>query len=240
MSCASNTSPILGTISLVAWLFAQIPQQIENYNNKSVDGISLHFLCLWFLGDAFNLMGCLLTNQLAFQVILSLYFLLNDLILFSQWYYYSFHYETIDGMEVSLSVPKAIKSKQALLATALHIAPSVASSTLSSSLEQSSWAQKLGALLSWVCTLLYLSSRVPQLYRNWQRKSVEGISPLLFVAAILGNVTYSASILTSCEIKDDGFLQREMPFILGSLGTVVFDVCYFYQKRIYRSLNRGV
>jgi hypothetical protein len=34
--------------------------------------------------------------------------------------------------------------------------------------------------------ILYLGSRPPQLYKNYQRKSTEGLSPLLFMAAFCG------------------------------------------------------
>lgn len=104
----------------------------------------------------------------------------------------------------------------------------------------------LGIFLAWCCTFVYMSSRCPQIYKNYTRKSVEGINSLLFGAALLGNLTYTFSILTSCEfIYDDAktdFFMRELPYILGSSGTVIFDFFYFYQKYIYRnnSLNPTV
>lgn len=96
-----------------------------------------------------------------------------------------------------------------------------------------------GLVLAWGCTLVYCSSRCPQLYKNYQRKSVEGISPLLFGSALLGNLTYTLSILTSCALVlgDDrtNFIYKELPYIIGSSGTIVFDAAYFYQKHIYRN-----
>lgn len=37
-------SSALGYSSIVAWLFAQLPQLIENYRNGSVEGLALPFL----------------------------------------------------------------------------------------------------------------------------------------------------------------------------------------------------
>lgn len=99
--------------------------------------------------------------------------------------------------------------------------------------------ESLGLFLAWCCTAVYVSSRCPQLWKNYKRKSVDGISPLLFGSALVGNLTYTCSILTSCEFVSDPnktqFFWRQLPYILGSSGTVVFDMAYFYQRYIYRN-----
>lgn len=104
-------------------------------------------------------------------------------------------------------------------------------------------SESVGLFLAWCCTAVYVSSRCPQLYRNYQRKSVDGISPLLFGSALVGNLTYTLSILTSCEFLFDSnkteFFWRQLPYILGSSGTVVFDIGYFYQRYIYREAGRN-
>jgi PQ loop repeat len=41
--------PVLGNLSILSWLFAQMPQVISNYLNGSVDGLSPMFLTNWFL-----------------------------------------------------------------------------------------------------------------------------------------------------------------------------------------------
>ncbi|KAI3405293.2 hypothetical protein KGF56_001905 [Candida oxycetoniae] len=96
----------------------------------------------------------------------------------------------------------------------------------------------LGLVLAWGCTLVYCSSRCPQLYKNYKRKSVEGISPLLFGSALVGNLTYTLSILTSCSFvvghQRAQLMYQELPYILGSSGTIIFDLVYFYQKRLYK------
>ncbi|KAI5952769.1 hypothetical protein KGF54_003636 [Candida jiufengensis] len=100
----------------------------------------------------------------------------------------------------------------------------------------------IGRILAWGCTIVYCSSRCPQLYKNYKRKSVEGISPLLFGSALLGNLTYTISILTSCSFvlgeNRYSFIWEELPYILGSSGTIIFDAAYFYQKYLYR--NSGI
>ncbi|KAG7859887.1 hypothetical protein KL919_002592 [Ogataea angusta] len=83
-------SAYAGYLSITAWLFAQIPQVIKNYSEKSVDdGLSLGFLCCWFAGDLLNFVSCLMTDALLFQILLSSYYLIIDIVLAGQFYYYS-------------------------------------------------------------------------------------------------------------------------------------------------------
>ena len=84
---------ISGAVSILCWLFAQFPQIVENHSKGqpayrqlvdwaltsttriigirsqgSVEGLALPFLLSWLFGDITNIVGCLLTDQLPFQV----------------------------------------------------------------------------------------------------------------------------------------------------------------------------
>jgi len=52
--------------------------------------------------------------------------------------------------------------------------------------QEASAIELAGTILSWSSTLLYLGSRLPQLYKNWSRKSTAGLSPLLFFVLTVG------------------------------------------------------
>ncbi|GMG27311.1 unnamed protein product [Ambrosiozyma monospora] len=103
--------------------------------------------------------------------------------------------------------------------------------------------ESIGLTLAYLCTLIYWSSRIPQLYKNQKRHSVEGISPFLFGFALCGNLFYSLSILASPQFLVPGgdgdtdgrwhFLIDELPYLLGSGGTLVFDAFYFYQRWVF-------
>lgn len=49
------------------WLCAY-SQILTNIQSQSVDGLALPFLANWLFGDITNLVGCILTDQLPFQV----------------------------------------------------------------------------------------------------------------------------------------------------------------------------
>ncbi|KAG2158226.1 PQ loop repeat-domain-containing protein [Suillus bovinus] len=110
----------------------------------------------------------------------------------------------------------------------------------SQSSEDSPSAERvIGRIFAWLCTSLYLTSRLPQIWKNYARKSVEGLSVYLFVFAFLGNFFYVCSILTSPEAHmpppaSTKFFKESIPYLLGSGGTFIFDVTIVSQSYIYR------
>lgn len=106
-----------------------------------------------------------------------------------------------------------------------------------------------GQIFGWLCAVLYLGSRLPQLLLNWRRKSTEGVSMLFFLFACLGNLTYVMSIFAfdpKCsQNEDDGCAPGEMgriygqyilvnlSWLAGSLGTLLLDMGIFVQFFIY-------
>ncbi|XP_072036495.1 lysosomal amino acid transporter 1 homolog [Amphiura filiformis] len=85
--------------------------------------------------------------------------------------------------------------------------------------------------------LFYLGSRLPQIIRNFQRKSVEGLSLLMFILTVLGNTLYGMSILM--EDLQPVFIVAHMPWLIGSIGTLTFDCCLLVQFALYHG-NRYV
>lgn len=101
--------------------------------------------------------------------------------------------------------------------------------------------ETIGRILSWVSTFLYLGSRLPQLYKNFHRRSTAGLSPTLFIAAFFGNLFYSTSLLTNPLAwssyppyglhgwvgpqgsKRDTWLSLAAPFWLGAAGVLGLD-----------------
>jgi hypothetical protein len=111
--------------------------------------------------------------------------------------------------------------------------------------------EQAGTILAWISTLLYLGSRLPQLIKNWQRKSTAGLSPHLFMAAFCGNLFYSSALLTNpnawCDFDSYGgggwvgvdgndraqWVLAALPFFLGAAGVLVMDASVGIQFLIY-------
>ncbi|CAJ0903551.1 7643_t:CDS:2 [Entrophospora sp. SA101] len=79
-----------------------------------------------------------------------------------------------------------------------------------------------------------------QLPFQHQRKSVEGLSIVMFIFAALGNLTYTMSIFTNPLASSDPlFLIDKIPYILGSVGTLSFDVTIFLQWCVWKDRIRN-
>jgi uncharacterized protein with PQ loop repeat len=75
------------------------------------------------------------------------------------------------------------------------------------------------------------SARLPQIWKNYKEKSCEGLALLFFLLSLTGNFTYGASLFAYSQ--DGKYLLKALPWLLGSLGTMVEDCIIFVQFRIY-------
>ena len=313
-------STLLGCLSILSWLCAQLPQVYKNYKLKSASGLSIFFLAEWMFGDAANLLGSLFTKQAAWQVVVAGYYVSVDLCLVFQYLWYSrlrswrqkrsgdqkvgttregngdsegmlLHVSPPEGESIAStpadgtddppsSEPRDVKSNpfrmlnfsfspreksippspsrtisrssgalgpspktvllvSMLLAILTNASPMHPTSTPPASEPTS--LETAGRFLSWISTILYLGSRLPQIYKNHKRRSTVGLSPTLFIAAFFGNLFYSSSLLTNPLAWDsygpyglNGWAGPEgsdrvewvslaAPFWLGAAGVLVMD-----------------
>ncbi|KAL2405706.1 putative vacuolar amino acid transporter YPQ3 [Exophiala dermatitidis] len=87
-------------------------------------------------------------------------------------------------------------------------------------------------ILGYLSAVAYLGARIPQIIKNAREKSCEGLSLLFFILSLLGNVTYGAGILF--HSTDAAYIRKNLPWLIGSLGTMVEDVMIFAQFHMYR------
>ncbi|KAL9027909.1 MAG: hypothetical protein Q9196_003645 [Gyalolechia fulgens] len=318
-------STTLGILSIISWLFAQLPQIRKNYKLQSASGLSIYFLAEWLLGDLTNLLGALLTRQASWQVVVAAYYVTVDICLVTQFFWYS-HYKPWRGKSLDLHSTERrdgpSREQLAGRSPSLRINPSnsqdamagkkdLDSPTRSSSASDRpysslnfSWAstekatpgssyrsirrpqnspgtglspntllvvslvfalvanasplrapsqayiatyhqldplETAGRILSWMSTLLYLGSRLPQIFKNHRRRSTSGLSPALFIAAFFGNLFYSTSLLANPLAWNDShpyglhgwagaegsdritWVTLAAPFFLGAAGVLMMD-----------------
>ena len=136
-------------------------------------------------------------------------------------------------------------------ATSLYLPATVRPSALSPSSSPSSTTALVGKFLAWLSTVLYLASRLPQLYKNMRRRSTAGLAPSLFLAAFFGNLFYSSSLLANPSAWQDfspygghgwagsegserrDWILRAMPFFLGAAGVLALDGAVGVQFLVY-------
>ncbi|KAG6009887.1 hypothetical protein E4U21_000989 [Claviceps maximensis] len=95
---------------------------------------------------------------------------------------------------------------------------------------------KFGLALGYTSALFYLCARLPQILKNYREKSCEGLSLLFFMLSLTGNLTYGLSLIAYSQQKE--YLITALPWLVGSLGTMVEDSTIFVQFRIYGDNSR--
>ncbi|TVY54986.1 putative vacuolar amino acid transporter [Lachnellula suecica] len=86
-------------------------------------------------------------------------------------------------------------------------------------------------ILGYTSAVCYLGARIPQIVKNYRDKSCEGLALLFFILSLMGNLTYGASIL--CHSLEKDYVLTNLPWLIGSLGTIAEDAIIFMQFRIY-------
>ena len=90
----------------------------------------------------------------------------------------------------------------------------------------------IGTSIAWITTSLYIIGRIPQLIHNYKRRSTEGLSKLMYIFTILGNVCYLLSIVTYSI--DPEYIIINIPWIvltvINSLLDILVIIQYYYYK----------
>jgi uncharacterized protein with PQ loop repeat len=219
------------------------------------------------------MLSCVLNHQLPFQTYLATYFVLTDLILLYQYFYFgkgdfvcdedvlkvpddeeatcllSDHplkmVQTIeDSIPILSNYGSTTSSKPTVLMALLlfgcklGLGSGADLSTFSSPIT-TTFQVTFGWTLAWICTSFYLVSRVPQIYKNQKRHSTQGLSLALFTFAVCGNLTYATSILIHPGQTRES-IMISLPYLTGSVGTLLMDAIIFGQFLYYRKNNAKV
>lgn len=97
--------------------------------------------------------------------------------------------------------------------------------------------EKIGLALGYFSAVCYLCARIPQIIKNYREKSCEGLALLFFLLSLTGNLTYGASLVAFKQ--DRAYLLNALPWLLGSLGTMVEDFVIFGQFHLYAPKREG-
>ncbi|OHT16701.1 PQ loop repeat family protein [Tritrichomonas foetus] len=231
-----KASFILGNLSTIIWVYAQIPQIIMNFKSKTTDGLSFSFLCLLVCGDLCNLFGAYINGGLITQIITASWFVIVDCFCTFQYIYYVWirqkyqdyksqkqknsnryrndnNYQTDDNVSIP-SLPLLFAIGASKMSNDLYKPPHL-----------------YGMILGWMSCTSYMSSRFPQIIKNFQRKKTEGLSPKFFISAVLGNSTYAASIFV--KNSSWNYIWSQFPWLLGSAGLLFFDFTVLIQFLVF-------
>ncbi|KAK1363083.1 putative vacuolar amino acid transporter YPQ1 [Heracleum sosnowskyi] len=104
-------------------------------------------------------------------------------------------------------------------------------------LQEQGYTEKyvVGQCLGWMMAAVYMGGRIPQIYLNIKRGSVEGLNPLMFIFALIANVAYVGSILIRSTEWDK--IKANLPWLLDAVVCVGLDLFIILQYIYYRYLR---
>ncbi|TKY70491.1 vacuolar amino acid transporter YPQ1 [Spatholobus suberectus] len=103
-------------------------------------------------------------------------------------------------------------------------------------LQEHNMHSALGQWLGWLMAVIYMGGRLPQIWLNIKRGSVEGLNPLMFIFALIANATYVGSILVRTTEWES--IRGNMPWLLDAIVCVALDLFIILQYADYRYLRK--
>ncbi|XP_029923776.1 lysosomal amino acid transporter 1 homolog [Myripristis murdjan] len=235
-------SVVIGLISMFCFLLSTLPQVYEAYRNGKVEeAMSFGFLFFLFSGDLTSFAGCYLTSQLPIQVVTVVFYIFTDLILISQFLYYKIKNSSSRKSPVLKWLCFLWCGSATLVLMVLPKLITDSGTTIDTQRPATSNTVEItGYVCGYLASIFYLSSRFPQLYKNFQRQSTEGTSYLLFALAMMGNGTYGLSVivvLPALTGSKQTFIIKHLAWLIGSLGVLILDFFVTAQFIMYRKNN---
>ncbi|XP_057728766.1 uncharacterized protein LOC130944452 [Arachis stenosperma] len=93
----------------------------------------------------------------------------------------------------------------------------------------------IGTLLGWAMAFIYMGGRFPQICLNMKRGHTQGVNPLMFLFALVGNSAYVASILV--RSLDWSQIRPNLPWVVESGGCVLLDFFILIQFMYFNHWN---
>ncbi|XP_038602725.1 lysosomal amino acid transporter 1 homolog [Tachyglossus aculeatus] len=243
-------SVVLGLASILCFAGASFPQYFQACKTGNMDqALSVWFLLGWLGGDSCNLIGSFLADQLPLQTYTAVYYVLADLLMMSLYFYYKFKNQ---GFSRSAPINTAFLF---IFLGSVSAAPFLGTSSppalgdasfrgrtllaIGSEPGNKPFTQKeiIGFAIGSISSMLYLLSRLPQIYTNFQRRSTQGISYSLFALVMLGNTLYGLSVLLKNPEPgqaEGNYVLHHLPWLIGSLGVLLLDTIISMQFLAYR------
>ncbi|TRY82429.1 hypothetical protein DNTS_007882 [Danionella cerebrum] len=249
-------SVVLGLLSIVCFILSSLPQYYSSCKTGNMDSaLSIWFLLFWLAGDSCNLIGSFLADQLPLQKYTAVYYVLADLLMLGMYMYYKMKNQA--SSEYTLLSAVSTLCLLGITSSLLRLPSSSPENQMSSgfrgrvllglgevtaSVQPFKTTEIIGFTIGSISSVLYLCSRLPQIYTNFQRKSTEGVSFFLFALVILGNTTYGISVLVKSPDPGQGetsYIIHHLPWLIGSLGTLALDLIISVQFMMYSKSPRS-
>jgi solute carrier family 66 (lysosomal lysine-arginine transporter), member 1 len=221
MSPGSTLSLVFTILNVSLWTGIMIPQVHQNYKLKSSSAISYLLVFFWFVGSILSITSAHLKKSSKSIVYIGVHHLIMNMIIMSQLLYYRIlrkSYITYnEGVVTCVTV------------VFLFILFLVSSFTYDIN------DKLLPEIIAWLSLLVYTVSRIPQIYLNWRRRSVHGLSYISFICITMTNFCFAGSIFAHLLDKSlSHIISKNLQWIIGIVVTLIGDAVIMYQFYKYR------
>lgn len=242
---------VFGIISSVIWIFIFVLQFKKNYINKSNINLSFYFIFAFLIGDTLSNFSAYYKGTSVIILYISSCNIVCDIIFICQYLYYKFGYlfnieisEYTTLLEISnTNINTHIKIYVKLLKDIITkieiqlLIVYILFFTLINLILNITHIEKLviSEIYAWISFCIYLLARPPQIYLNYKRKSVVGLSLMVFYSIIFANFMFLTSILIRLIDLNENtkleYINKNIQWIIGPILTSLLDViiiCQYY------------
>lgn len=203
-------SYIFGVCSIIFYSIVYFPQFNEIYKKNSSDGISIFTLLLYTEADFLSLFGTILLSLSSTIILLGWYHAFIGICMI----YFVIYYEKEN---------RKMKLFYALLFCLINISIGILLSAFFI------FNEVIGEVIGWVTMVIYIVGRFPQILLNIERKSTEGLSMLMYIFTILGNLFYALSVLVYSD--DKTYIMYNLPWLISTFFTILLDMFVIFQSK---------
>ena len=171
-------SLVFGLSNLLVWILIAFPQLFMNFRNRSSKAVSYLMYLKWTIGGVISLTTAYIKGANITVLYVGIHHSIINVLLITQLIYYRIKDKTyITKFE---SIVTIILGITVIL---LLILVTITKNTV------------LIEVLAWIACCIFSSSRLQQIYLNWKRKSVEGLSLVSFISMVVVDAFFVTSIL---------------------------------------------
>lgn len=225
MSIITNICSIL---SVICYSLVYYPQFYEIYKTKCTKGISIWMLLLWSQADFMCLYSTILLGLLLNLIIMAWYHVFIGFCITIFTFYYKIKNDTFyEKVKMSMIIT-IYYTINLIIGIILNFKTPQNIYTVPNSVDD---GKGIGLIFSWISVVFYIIGRLPQIILNAKRRSTDGLSVVMYIFKIMGNLFYILTIITYSVEKE--YILLNLAWIVFTVVTILMDLFVIFQYIYY-------